>query len=607
MKKIILIPLTIVLGVFLGFISHQSPSKTPPKVATEKAMDIFQVKELRTPKYLSEQVVDHKAEYQERRPKPTTKEEEIVAYYEDTIANQYKKNSEVYEQNSTVYVNLDGNPRAIASHGEKFEAVMMMPKLSASKEYIAYQWCDEKSNRCNVIVEHLATKTKNILEDAVSYSWHPKDELLVYDGVQKDDGHMLLESELFFYSPRRNIIVQLTDTIDFVEINPIFSEDGNHIYAEDEKTGRLLEAPLFVGYRDPYIQAVKLYKTSKSLSVEEIKKHAGDFKKIEEDEKFADPKLNYWVEIALNPDMKSGIYSTMTMPYIFDEISFTPEQLTIKEREKLMIPPEKERTYSLTFNYEAGKDPSHYYLRLKSYRLSPPLSQDFFKVEEFNAAIQKAGHPQKYYSYYRKQLIETILSSMVIGMILMSALYTAVMYFRRKKEGKRQKSLIYYTLMQIAMATFLLTAPVFFRGLFSFDFISMAQLTLIVAFFSTLFTQAFLETKKHLPIIHTILNAYLVLIVADMIWIFEPILMNYKLYEVFGLLFLVTAVLRVKDGFTPAWFYLIGWIGLLLAIFLMDYYHMRNFMMFVGVFIEAVMLAWGLVFVVEDDTPPPHK
>lgn len=94
-----------------------------------------------------------------------------------------------------------------------------------------------------------------------------------------------------------------------------------------------------------------------------------------------------------------------------------------------------------------------------------------------------------------------------------------------------------------------------------------------------------------------ILNLYLVLIVADMLWIFDPIMLKYKLYGFFGLIYLIVAVIRIKDGFKPAWFYLLGWIGLLLSIFLQDYFHFHKFTMFTGVFVEAVMLAWGLVYV----------
>jgi hypothetical protein len=111
----------------------------------------------------------------------------------------------------------------------------------------------------------------------------------------------------------------------------------------------------------------------------------------------------------------------------------------------------------------------------------------------------------------------------------MSALYTAVIYiYRRKKE------FIYYTLMQVSMTLLLLTS---FRGIFFAD-TYIGELSLLIAFFATLFTKSFLETKKYLPKMNMLLNFYLVLIIADMIWIFDPLMLKYKLYAFFGLLYL---------------------------------------------------------------------
>jgi hypothetical protein len=606
-KKILLIPLTILLGIFLGYQSHNS-EKSRKNNITDGVVYVdegflgksYEVHDLHTPKFVSELLVNHKSDYQANRPTPSTKEEKIVAYYEDVIAKQYDKNDEVYEQNGTLYLNLEGTPKVIASHGEGYESAMMMPKLSASKEYVVYQLCNDKYDGCSVVLESLETKTKKVLEDVVSYAWHPKRDLLLYDGAQKDDGHAMLESEIFIFDVAGNAKVYLTDTDEFVESYPIFSEDGNSIYCSDEKTGKLLYIDMFVTTRPSYIKALKMFKTADTLGIEEIKNHAKSFKSIAKNEKFAEPNMSYWIELTFSDEMESGLYRTFTMPYIFDEISFTPEQLTIKDREAFGIPVEKMRTYDLVFNYDAKKDAKRYYCRLKSYTIPSPFGHGFYRVEKMKQVVNQAEQYVSY-NYSKKGLIETILSAMVVGMILMSALYTAVMFFRRRKDGKSEKAFIYYTLMQVSMAMFLLTAPVFFRGLFSFESISMGQLTLVTAFFATLFTQAFLNTKKHLPTIDTLLNVYLVLILADMIWIFEPILMNYKLYEFFGLLYLLTAILRIKSGFKPAWFYLFGWIGLLLTIFLMDYYHLSNFTMFIGVFIEAVLLAWGLVFYVEGE------
>jgi len=604
-KKLLLIPLTILLGIFLGYLSHKSEKENTSIVYSEHPINqTIHFKDLHTPEFVSDQLINNKFEYQEKRPEAKNREEEILFHYEDSIANNFERKIEVYEENATVYVNLDGHPKAIASETPEYESMAMMPKLSASKKHVVYQFCAKEYDGCVVVVEEISTKKRHILKDASSYTWHPDRELLIFDGAQKDDGHAILESELFLYYPYENSITTLTDTKDFVETHPIFSEDGNEVYCTDEKTGKLLHFNLFaIVYVESLIKGVKFYKTAEhSLDSEVIKQHANEFKPIEKDEKFAEKNMSYWIEVEFSKTMEKGIYFTQTFPYLFDKTSFTEAQLKIEKNPKMFIPFESgHNEYALVFNYDPETDENRYYFHLASYTLTPPFAINFMKVEKINSRIQELKEEHRSYYFSKQNLKETVFASMVVGMILMSALYTAVMFVRRRdKNGERQKAFIYYTLMQIAMALFLLTLPLYFRGVFSFDILPMKLLSLVVALFATLFTQAFLGTKKHLPIMHTILNVYLVLIVADMIWIFDPILLKYKLYEVFGLLFLVTAVLRIKNGFKPAWFYLFGWIGLLLAIFLMDFFHLNNFLMYVGVFIEAVMLAWGLVFHAEE-------
>ncbi len=370
-----------------------------------------------------------------------------------------------------------------------------------------------------------------------------------------------------------------------------FEKTSSQVSTKIDKIPNKHQANIYpILYQTPFIKQVKMYKTAKSsLNVEEIKKHFQEFKNIDKDEKFSEKEMTYWIEIELDKTMKSGIYGGYTRPFIFDKNSFSPKQLDINISNMVRYLPNDK--YSIKFNYQAGVDERRYYFRLKSFSIPPPFQNNLFKIEPIQPYVE-ASDRERTYCFYKTNFIETILSSLVIGMILMSALYTAVIYvYRRKKE------FLYYTLMQISMSIFLFTAPMFFRGVFSLDFISMQQLTLIVAFFATLFTQSFLDTKKHLPKIDLLLKLYLLLIVADAIWIFDPILLKFKLYEFFGLLFLLSAIIRIKNGFKPAWFYLLGWLGLLLCLFLMDFYHFSSFTMFVGVFIEAVMLAWGLVYV----------
>ncbi len=583
-KKVLLVPLVVLLGIFIGF--HYD-KKASPVYTKSKNHKTLKFKQLHTPKYLSDQIINHKDEYIKNRPTPKNENEEIIAYYEDFHATKYDKNPEAYEENGTVYINFNGKPKAVASNGKKYHDMVMMPKLSASKTFISYTWCNEKTENCDVVVKNLRTDKEVVLESAGSVAWHPTQDVLVYDVADSDNGHNFTKSEVYLYRARENSTIQLTDTDDFVEINPIFSKDGNSIYCDDDKSNKLVFFKLWNAQRAGLISALKFYKTSDStLDTDKIKEQSALFKQIPKGEKFCDKNMNYWFQIKLDKDMESGLYGGHSYPFVFDKNSFSPKQLDINRSQITRSFPVEEK-YFFAFNYKKDVDERSYYFRLKSYSINPPFLQGLFKIEPIQPYIEDISRDISYY-YNKKELTLTILSAIVIGMILMSAFYTAIIYvYRRKKE------FIYYTLMQVSMSMMLLTT---FRGVF-FSNHYVGVFSLLIAFFATLFTKSFLETKKHLPIMDMLLNIYLVLIVADMIWIFEPILMHYRLYEFFGILYLVIAIIRIKEGFKPAWFYLLGWTGLLLAIALMDYFHFDNFTMFVGVFVEAVMLAWALVSV----------
>ena len=581
-KQAFLIVFVILLGIFTGF-QYEEKTVVSKHVSATIAPELYKSKMIRTPKYLSEQLISYKDEDIKNRKTPSNKNEKIVAYFEDFHAKEYDENTEVYEKNGTVYINLQGEPQKIVSHGAKHSSTLMMPKLSASKRFISYTLCNDKNNSCQMTVRNIASKQEVVLAEAKNVTWHPYLDVLLYAVSKSDNGHNFTQSEIYLYDIHGHSITQLTDSSEFIEINPIFSKDGNSIYCDDAKTNRLVYFSLNGGNRDTYISAIKFYKTPNTLlDIEEIKKRSHLFLPIEEEKRFCEKNMTYWIEIELDKATKSGLYRTITHPFLFNKNSFSKKQLLIKNKEQ-GVTYDINKKYDISFNYEAGIDETHYYFRLESYALSTPFLQGFFKVEKRKEQFYEPNYNEVY-----KAIIYKLLSAIVIGMILMSALYTAIIYVYR-----RQKEFIYYTLMQVSMSLLLLTT---FRELFhSNDYVGL--FSLLVAFFGTLFTQAFFKTKEYLPKLNIVLNFYLVLIVADMIWIFDDVLLKYNLYGFFGLLFLVIAFIRAKDGFKPAWFYLLGWTGLLLATFLMYYFHFNNFTMFVGVFVEAVMLAWGLVYV----------
>ena len=146
----------------------------------------------------------------------------------------------MYERNGTVYLNINGQIQTISSHGVKHHAVPMMPKLSASKRFISYTLCNDKNNSCNMIVKEIASKREVVLEGAKELTWHSVIDILLYALSKEDKEHKSIESEIYLYDAQGMHLTQLTQSKEFVEINPIFSEEGDVIYCEEAKSKKLL-------------------------------------------------------------------------------------------------------------------------------------------------------------------------------------------------------------------------------------------------------------------------------------------------------------------------------------------------------------------------------
>ena len=117
-KQAFLIVLVILLGIFIGS-QYEEKIVVSKQTSATVAPEIYKRKMIRTPKYLSEQLISYKDEDIKNRKTPSNKNEKIVAYFEDFHAKESNENTEVYEKNGTVYINLQGESQKIVSHGAK--------------------------------------------------------------------------------------------------------------------------------------------------------------------------------------------------------------------------------------------------------------------------------------------------------------------------------------------------------------------------------------------------------------------------------------------------------------------------------------------------------
>ena len=323
------------------------------------------------------------------------------------------------------------------------------------------------------------------------------------------------------------------------------------------------------------------------LSLDEIVSKSKLFKELKHNQYLMDKEsinLSYWIKMELSKEMKSGTYKVNLQGLTFDKYSFTKVQEMNSSRE------------FVEFHYDEERDKRLYYFKVDSFsvHMMGYLSQKTEELEALGIIKEPIPYEAPSINYYSNPKIVLLFSGLGIGLIFMAGLYNLAIFY-----NYRRRELLYYSLLQLGMVVLLYLLINRYSNLLpSLNHFVMEMVGLFIAFFATLFTQAFLETKKHLPKMHIMLNVYLVLILVDAVWYADALLDKYHLYSVFGILFLTAGVLRILQGSKIAWFYLIGWAFLIFATFLMEYHHSSTpfYAFFLGAGMEAIMLAWGLAY-----------
>ena len=322
-----------------------------------------------------------------------------------------------------------------------------------------------------------------------------------------------------------------------------------------------------------------IYKTTdKRLNLDSIKSKQDLFVNISNDEKFNDSNSIYWLQLQLNEQLKTGEY-VLT----YENIEF--DLYSLKETQNLH---KFSLGYSKVFRffYDKNRDDKVYYFRL----ITPKMASlyNYLTIEAVDDFYKNTTD----YFYY------LLICGIIMGLILMTALYNGAVYYYNKN---KEKSFLYYALMQL----FIVSTLAYTTGLVEYSSqihkVQYDMLNLITILFATLFTQAFFDTSKYLPKWDKVLYLYLIIIVSDMVYLSvsgESIVAKYKLFSIFGLIYLVIGYFRFKEGFKPAKFFLIGWSVLILSIFLTEYFekYLGLSLLLIGSAIEAILLAIALAY-----------
>ena len=322
---------------------------------------------------------------------------------------------------------------------------------------------------------------------------------------------------------------------------------------------------------------LSIYKTTdKHLDLKDIKRKKEFFFTMKEDEELEDKGAIYWLQLKTNGLLKKGEYFILYGDMDFDISSFSSEQKPYK----FMQGEDK----IFRFFYDENRDAETYYFRLIP--REEPCPDVYLLIQEAD----------EFHAWTTDYLYYLLIFGIMLGLILMTAFYNAILYFY-----KREKSFLYYALMQVSMVSLLLYLTGLLEHSSKSDEVWFDMLGLIIMLFATLFTGSFFNTAKHLVNWDKVLKMLLFLIASDMLYLIltqTSLIYKFNLYSLFGLVYILIGYLRYKEGFKPAKFFLMGWSVLFFAVFLSEdtsNYDDIDFLL-IGSTIEAIFLAIGLVY-----------
>ena len=329
----------------------------------------------------------------------------------------------------------------------------------------------------------------------------------------------------------------------------------------------------------PIISDISFYDTNDShILIDTIIYHDKSFISFDKNHTIDTNQTAHWLRITLENTLISGDYVIAYAGGEFDISSFRPEQ----NLQKFHIYNGK----NISFHYQRKRDSQVYYLRLSHFENTLP-------------SYINATSKTKMYQSIEDFTFYLLISGIVLGLIMMAAIYNGALYYYNK-----EKAFLYYALMQVFMVgvLFFHTGVPYILSKFFLTHPSIYEyLSLITAFFAVLFARTFLNTKEYLPAHDKVLLFFLAFIMIDMLYYPKAMLSSWSLYSITTAYFLVVGFLRLRQGYKPAWFFFIGWIAMVCGIIMIEYFEEYAYFdtMLLGSSIEAIMLALALAYKIQ--------
>jgi len=343
---------------------------------------------------------------------------------------------------------------------------------------------------------------------------------------------------------------------------------------------------------------LSVFGTNKEINISTISQYASEFKTQTQDEKDVDFEIvlfnseddstlkqnsfykNTWIMIELDENLSSGNYWIEYIGFAFSKHTF----FTYQAVDKFSL---FGRNFS-SFIYDKAKDNKRYFLKVVT-------------SQSHVVALASLYTPQSFSRWAEEYSIKLLFSFFLFGLIFMTAIYNGALYLYN-----REKSFLYYMLMQFFMVGVLVyqtdMIETYVMGnveneeIAIFFYFIIVEIVIICILF---FIRSFLETKKYLPFHDKVLHYITLFAMIDLVSFFIPLMLILRLYTFILLYVLWVAWLRLKQGYRPARFFLLGWFALMLGVFLSDFFPEELFWvdpLLIGSTIEALFLAIAISY-----------
>jgi len=341
---------------------------------------------------------------------------------------------------------------------------------------------------------------------------------------------------------------------------------------------------------------LKSYSTDEAIKISHIVDYTSKFKVENQDEKDVDFEIVLieseepstlkqdnthefkWIMLELDANLSTGNYWLVYEAFDFTEHSFEATQMV----NKFSLLGRK----IVSFHYDAKQNSRQYFFKALVSQSHVVPKAKLYTTETFA-------------EFAENNRLKLLISFFLLGLIFMTAIYNGALYFYN-----REKSFLYYMLMQLFMVVVLVyqteiiktyvVGTVESEEVAIFFYFIVVE---IVILFILFFVRSFLETKKYLPFHDKILHYITIFAIVDLVFFFFPVMMIFNLYSFLLLYVLWVAWLRFRAGYKPVLFFLLGWFALMVGVFLSDFYMDELFFidpLFLGSAVEALFFSMAI-------------